>query len=728
MLLLNRVRHLGVSVLLLFIFWDMMKPLEQLGWMGNTHGLVPYVLTIMCVLIVDMLPISWWWNGVCKWLICFVCTCYMMGFSDLTDAIYENITAWLMGIPQSPHLEVRFLLTIFGWSVVISFLRYLLVRGNFGGLLLILLCCYYAIYQMAVGLDTRAEMVRSVFYGLLLTGIIHYPIQTAGQIKATEKIRLHVLRQPTYVTTWMLGLFLVIGSILIVGWSMAREQKVEAQTIDLRFSNLSWSNVFPHTWHSSFDSVVVSTANRTLSGFGYDDSVLGGPLSLDASIAFVAETDINMYWRGQAKTMYTGSGWEIAADATAFFAETKQKEGNVTEIKEQRPHTYTYEQHVRLVDPKVKKVIFHSGKLVDFVGYTVNGERITIDQLQYNERNDNYEVPPDMDDLDEYTVTIAVQELLLEEGMPKTVEPLYLQLPDELPSRVAELAERIVGNTEQKYEQALKVQQYLRENYKYDLTQVQIPDNGRDFVDDFLFEQKVGYCDHFSTAMAVLLRTLDIPTRWVKGFVPGQTGEGGMQTVRNLHAHSWVEAYFPERGWVLFEPTPAYATVLSQPNVALESSDVHQEEKGWRMMKPWSETFGIFDTMKRLLSFSWRQTMLGIVIAFSVVFLVVAAIFVTYQKHRKRKLMYKSTILPKEQLLQVLEAGWEKLFRKFGQLRPGQTLRQYVLSLPLKKQDQKQLALEFLSMYELARYSEEPIYRQLGRSKRIEILRWVRKL
>src|SRR5690606_38389217 len=67
------------------------------------------------------------------------------------------------------------------------------------------------------------------------------------------------------------------------------------------------------------------------------------------------------------------------------------------------------------------------------------------------------------------------------------------------------------------------------------------------------------YCDNFSTSMVVLLRSLDIPARWVKGFNEGEIVETKDDTdiyqITNNNAHSWVEAYMPGVGWMLFEPT-----------------------------------------------------------------------------------------------------------------------------------------------------------------------------
>ncbi|MCK9905913.1 transglutaminase-like domain-containing protein, partial [Frankia sp. Cpl3] len=83
----------------------------------------------------------------------------------------------------------------------------------------------------------------------------------------------------------------------------------------------------------------------------------------------------------------------------------------------------------------------------------------------------------------------------------------------------------------------------------------------------FLFESQRGYCDHFSSAMAVMLRSIGIPVRWVKGFAPGTsigTDSNGVDTVevRNRDAHSWVEVYFAGSGWIPFEATSTFISPI----------------------------------------------------------------------------------------------------------------------------------------------------------------------
>ncbi|MEW6545712.1 MAG: transglutaminase domain-containing protein [Bacillota bacterium] len=133
---------------------------------------------------------------------------------------------------------------------------------------------------------------------------------------------------------------------------------------------------------------------------------------------------------------------------------------------------------------------------------------------------------------------------------------MYLQLPPSVPSEVAELARRVTAGADTAFEKAKAIEYYLRVTYPYD-TEVPRPARGEDFVADFLFDLKRGYCVHHSTAMAVMLRTLGVPTRWVQGFVI-DLDTGRWIEVPSSSAHAWVEVYIPDCGWVTFDPTPRY--------------------------------------------------------------------------------------------------------------------------------------------------------------------------
>jgi transglutaminase-like putative cysteine protease len=131
---------------------------------------------------------------------------------------------------------------------------------------------------------------------------------------------------------------------------------------------------------------------------------------------------------------------------------------------------------------------------------------------------------------------------------------MYLQLPPS-DGRIEALARQIVGDAATDLDKASRLESHLRTSYTYTLEQ---PDVGSTSpLEAFLFEQKRGHCEYFSSAMTIMLRTLGIRARNVTGFVGGRYNPfGDYYAVRQGDAHSWVEAYIPDRGWVTFEPTP----------------------------------------------------------------------------------------------------------------------------------------------------------------------------
>lgn len=138
---------------------------------------------------------------------------------------------------------------------------------------------------------------------------------------------------------------------------------------------------------------------------------------------------------------------------------------------------------------------------------------------------------------------------------PDYVTQRYLQLPKELPQRVRDEAARVAGQGgATPYEQATSIQNYLRA-LPFDLDVDSAPP-GRDTVDYFLFDLKKGYFDYQASAMAVMLRTLGIPSRVAVGYVLDPASKvDTTYTVAKNNAYSWVEVYFPHYGWVNFNPT-----------------------------------------------------------------------------------------------------------------------------------------------------------------------------
>ena len=143
-----------------------------------------------------------------------------------------------------------------------------------------------------------------------------------------------------------------------------------------------------------------------------------------------------------------------------------------------------------------------------------------------------------------------------EQTYPNWIYGRYLDLPEDLPQRVIDLAHGLTDEIDDPYEKALVIQRYLR-TYEYTL-ELPPPPPDQDVADYFLFDLKKGYCDYYATAMVVLARSVGLPARMAVGYASGAyEPESASYQVTRGDAHSWVEIYFVGTGWVPFEPTAA---------------------------------------------------------------------------------------------------------------------------------------------------------------------------
>lgn len=154
-----------------------------------------------------------------------------------------------------------------------------------------------------------------------------------------------------------------------------------------------------------------------------------------------------------------------------------------------------------------------------------------------------------------------------------------LALPKDLPKSISTTAARVAGSAETDYEKARTLEEWFRSDlFTYSETapvEQGYDGDSMDVVAKFL-QVREGYCVHFSSAMAVMARTLGIPSRIAVGYRAGGTQEDGEYTVSNRQLHSWPELYIKGAGWVAFEPTPdsdSAATSSTEPTTTPSAAD-----------------------------------------------------------------------------------------------------------------------------------------------------------
>lgn len=139
-------------------------------------------------------------------------------------------------------------------------------------------------------------------------------------------------------------------------------------------------------------------------------------------------------------------------------------------------------------------------------------------------------------------------------GVPPAIAARYLALPP-LPARVSELARRVTASAPTVYDKVAALEAWMGAHTRYSIDIPPLP-KGADAVEQYLFEDRTGFCEQIATSLVVMLRHLGVPARLAVGFTPGQRNPfTGLYEVRGSDAHSWAEVWFPGIGWQAFDPT-----------------------------------------------------------------------------------------------------------------------------------------------------------------------------
>jgi transglutaminase-like putative cysteine protease len=226
---------------------------------------------------------------------------------------------------------------------------------------------------------------------------------------------------------------------------------------------------------------------------------------------------------------------------------------------------------------------------------------------------------------------------------PGWISQRYLQLPENLPSRVRNLALEITALAENPYDKAAAIEAYLR-RIPYDLS-IDAPPTGRDAVDWFLFDNRRGYCDYYASAMVVLCRAAGLPARLAQGYAVGEyeSSVDGFR-VRESDAHTWPEVYFTYFGWIEFEPTSAQPLIerfAEEDEGGIEpwlgsllTSVSHDDEEKFGLDEEVMPTDEIEDIVIAESRPWWRTALLPVAIVGPLAVLLAAVVLVWYRRLR----------------------------------------------------------------------------------------------
>ncbi|HUK56796.1 MAG TPA: DUF3488 and transglutaminase-like domain-containing protein [Nitrospiria bacterium] len=257
-----------------------------------------------------------------------------------------------------------------------------------------------------------------------------------------------------------------------------------------------------------------------------------------------------IYWRGMAYDFYNGRAWRNSFGSGRFVS----SDGNGVFNLAYRQHPERAITQETILEPLDTAVLFGAPDVVQ-----VGGQFSTI---RANATN-SISLPAVPATRIEYILTSVLPALTRSDAETRTIPapgpPLrpYLQMP-EGSDRIGRLAQDILRArpaADTVFQKVSTIETYLRTNYRYTLD-VKPTTSGMP-IEDFLFSTKAGFCEHYATAMTLLLRSLGIPARYVTGFLPGEWNDfGRYYTVRQSNAHAWVEVWFEHSGWIPFDPTP----------------------------------------------------------------------------------------------------------------------------------------------------------------------------
>lgn len=286
--------------------------------------------------------------------------------------------------------------------------------------------------------------------------------------------------------------------------------------------------------------------------------VLGGPRNVGNALVMDVqvgqELPYGVYWQAIAYDTYDNGGWQAAEnDEPEFIHYPDDGALNVPITLSRNVITQTVTNYLpnSSILYAAPEVLSTDRQMIVDAGYDPEG-RALITSLRSRfilRQGDRYEVTSQVSLADGGSLRAASSDY------PAWVTDRYLQVPDSITPETLALAEDLAGNQPTAYDKAIVIRNYLRSNINYN-DQIAAAPPGVEPIHYTLFDIQEAYCTYYASAMAIMLRSQGVPARMVSGYALGEYDQASQSyRVRAVNAHTWVEVYFPEYGWIQFEPT-----------------------------------------------------------------------------------------------------------------------------------------------------------------------------
>jgi len=286
-----------------------------------------------------------------------------------------------------------------------------------------------------------------------------------------------------------------------------------------------------------------------------DETRIGSTRGFEGALAqtpqFVVEGPRNTYWRQTAYATYTGSSWASSPQ----WQSIDRGVPNDARTADGRAMEY----HVTLLVPSSSLPTAWQPSEARVPNGSAGVEASSVGGVRATR-----ELPAGTTYVARSAAPPADPTALRDAGTdyPDGIERRYTQLPETTPERVGAFTDELTAGDETPYEQAVTVRDWLREK-PYSLNASH--EAGEPVADQFIFEMESGYCQYYATSMVAMLRTQGIPARYVVGYAPGEAVGEDEYLVTADRGHAWVEVFFPETGWIRFDPTGSGRLPVQNP-------------------------------------------------------------------------------------------------------------------------------------------------------------------